>query len=113
MWVNQYGLPALFYLALYLRIDNSDGDEMDEPCTIFKINLVLINLISILCTIFKFFGVIEDDIPWWFVAGPLILEAIFILCVLVGMVVLAFYVSSYDSIRKNNRKNSHKKPSLK
>lgn len=86
---------------------------MEEPWITFKINLILINLVSIVCTICKFLGIIEDDVPWWFVAGPLILEAIFLATIVAGLIAFAFYVSSYDSIRKKHRKNSHKKPPLK
>ena len=79
---------------------------MEERWYTCKGYFVLINLLSIVFTLAKLFGWIGNDIPWWFVAGPLIFDIILVVAAIIGVCILIFYGSIYDSLQ--NKKNSHK-----
>ena len=87
---------------------------MNEAWETFKGYYICINCVSIIATIFKLFGVIGDELPWWFVSGPLILDVLLIMVILASICILMCYGQVYDSIRnKKVHKNSHKKPLVK
>lgn len=79
---------------------------MRERWYTFKGYFVLINLLSIVFTLAKLIGWIGDDIPWWFVAGPLIFDIILVLATIVGACITIFYGYVNDLLQ--NKKNSHK-----
>lgn len=87
---------------------------MNEAWETFKGYFVCLNYVSIAASIFKLFGFIGDEIPWWVVSGPLIIDIFLILVCIVGIITLICYGTACDSIRnKKLHKNSHEKPLLK